>query len=262
MNNIFEDEVHVYQTFVRNNFSLLGNNYRIIKEQYVINSGIIDILAYNTINKCLVIIELKNICIGNSVISQVMKYYKEIKNKYIENYDIINTPEIIIIAPEFDKRFIITNNLPIKLFIMNIDLIYNYTIFSRFFPIIEDSINDNIINQELKLNKKRSVIISNEQQLLVNKIIFILQKIFDNKLKILKLDNHIDIIYEKIIMKINFPAAWFDEYVQISIYNRLKNYININLFYDPAIKKISNLKTMIKINIIDIPNFLKNIERI
>lgn len=260
--NIFEDEIHVYQTFVRKNFSLLGNNYELIKEQYVIKSGIIDMLAYNKQNKCLTIIELKNICIDDSVLSQVIKYYKEIKNKYIDNYDIINTPEIIIIAPEFDKFFTITNDLPIKLFIMTIDPIHQYTIFSRFFPIIESMNAFNIINQELKLNKKKSIIISNNQQFLVNKIIYILKQYFDDKLKILKLDNHIDIIYEKIIMKITFPTSWFDNYLQINIYNRLKNYININLFYDPAIKKISTLKTVTKINIDDIPTFLKNISRV
>ncbi|MDF2534075.1 MAG: hypothetical protein K0R18_232 [Bacillales bacterium] len=78
MKNIkFFDEVHDMQRFVRENINLLGN-YLIISEQlYVKNNetGIIDMLAVDFVNRCLTIIELKNELTTDKNIWQPLRYY-------------------------------------------------------------------------------------------------------------------------------------------------------------------------------------------
>jgi len=254
MFNSFEDEVHVYQTFVRNNFNLLGNNYEIIKEQFVINSGIIDILAYNKEEHRLVVVELKNVLTTDKVLLQAMKYYTEIKYKTIDNYEIDNTPEIIIIAPEFDRNFILYNEIPTKLIQLDYDNKHNQIIYLRFFP------NSYINDQTLYIPKKKNITINYVQKLLANDIINKLKNIYNDQLKIITYDDHIDILSKKMLAKITFLPNWFNNNLQLNIYNNFKGNINKHLLiYDPAVKKVNCLKTMTKLIINDVPQFLKEI---
>lgn len=254
MFNSFDDEVHVYQTFVRNNFNLLGANYEIIKEQFVINSGIIDILAYNKIEQRLVIIELKNIITTNKVLAQAMKYYNEIKFSTINNYEINNTPEIIIIAPEFDKNFRLYNEVPTQLIQLDYDNKNKQIIYSRFFP------NKPVEKQELTISEKKTTSINYVQKQLANNIINQLKKLYDNQLKVITYNDHIDILSKKMLLKITFSTDWFNNDLQLNVYNNLLYNINKNsLIYDPAIKKISHLKTMLKLKVNNVPYFLQNI---
>ena len=256
MFNSFEDEVHIYQTFVRNNFNLLGNNYKIIKEQVIIQSGIIDILAYNEDKQRLVIVELKNIITTDKVLAQVMKYYNEIKNKNIHNYEINNSPEIIIIAPEFDKNFMLYNNVPTQLIQLDYDNINNQIIYTRFFP--NKKLNT---DKNLSIKNKKTTFVNYEQKLLAKNIINRIKQIYkDKQLKIISYDDHIDILYKKILIKITFSNQWFNNEIQLNIYNNfIQNINNLALNYDPAIKKINYLKTMIKLQITNIPQFLKEV---
>lgn len=262
MKKSFEDEVHVYQTFVRNNFSLLGSNYKLIQEQYAIKSGIIDMLAYDMNKECLVIIELKNVKIKDTkVLSQVMRYYNELKDKYIENYIITNLPEIIIIAPDFANNFFIYNNMPIKLIQMYYDNMQKQVIYLRFFPHTEDFSYDIETDKKLILTKKqKTILISKEQQLLIDKIINNIKNIYkaSESLKIINYDDHIDILNGKIIAKIIFSKGWFDNTVQLNIYKNYKQKFDATLFtYDPAVYKAKFFKTLIKLTVIDVPSFLK-----
>lgn len=264
----FEDEVHAYQAFVKKNFHLLGSNYQLITEQYVINSGIIDMLAYNKEKECLAIIELKNIKVDSSVVSQVLRYYRELKNKYIDNYIISNPPEMIIISVDFDENFTITYNMPIHLYQMNIK--NNNIIFNKVIPYVED-FNNNIYadkRTELKTSRNNMLFtISKKQKILANNIIKYLKLIFINnqlpldKFNIINSNDHIDILYDKIVAKVTFPRAWFSDHIQLSIYNRLYKYYNFNIGTDndPAVKKVQKLKTMTKFNINDIPRCFKRL---
>lgn len=255
MFNSFEDEVHVYQTFVRNNFSLLGANYEIIQEQFIINSGIIDILAYNKNEKRLVIIELKNVLTTDKVLLQAMKYYNEIKFSTINDYEINNTPEIIIIAPEFDKNFMLYNEVPTQLIQLDYDNKRNQIIYLRFFP------NKHIEEKELIISEKKNINANYIQKQLANNIINQLKKLYDNQLKIITYDDHIDILSKKMILKIVFPVGWFNNDLQLNVYNNFMYDINKNLLmYDPAIKKINYLKTVIKLKVNNVPRFLQNIK--
>lgn len=256
---IFNDEIHEYQTFIRQNFNLLGNQYEIIKEQCIINSGIIDILAYNKERQCLAIIELKNIKIDSKVNIQVLKYYLELQNKYVFNYEILNPPEIFIIAPEFDSNFTVTSDMP-PITLLQITLDNNNIICNRIIPKIKDINKNNIINQEIIIKNKKSVNINLNQKILTKNIIKILKAIFIKKhaleeFKILESDDHIDILCPKIIAKIKYPRQWFADHIQLCLYKKYFN-INLNLNYDPNIKKIYQLKNMIKLDIINIPYFL------
>ena len=256
MFNSFEDEIHVYQSFIRNNFDLLGKNYEIIKEQFVIQSGIIDILAYNKDYQRLAIIELKNIITTDQVLSQVMKYYNEMKNKYINNYIITDLPEIIIIAPEFDKKFnLYIQNIDIKLIQIDYDNINNHIIYTRFFP----NTNLNISNEkELFFKNKKNIDINIEQKILINNIINKIKQIYkDKQLKIINCDDHIDILHKKMIVKIIYSTKWFDNTVQLNIYNNFIKPITKSMIeYDPSIKKFNFLKRIIKLSINNIPQFL------
>lgn len=257
MFNYFEDEVHSYQAFIRDNFSLLGNNYIIIQEQYTIKSGIIDILAYNKLDECLVIIELKNVKIDIQVLSQVMKYYYELKDKYIEDYIISNPPEIIIIAPEFAANFFIYNNMPVKLLQIDYDDKNNRIVYSRIFPHIEDFTEENI-DKKIFLKKQKTVIINQEQQQFIDKIIKCVQQFYAKKLKIIYNNNCVNILSNKIIAKIVIPNKWFDNTLQLVIYkNFVKSFIQNDFLYDPVIHKVQMFKTMAKLTIIDIPSFIK-----
>jgi hypothetical protein len=119
----FNDEVHDYQRFVRENIKILGEMLLITEQLYIQNNGtcIIDILLLNIISKRLVVLELKNVLTTDKGIWQPVKYYDYLsraedslkqlliqKQKEIDfNIDEIDfNPEIIMVVPEFDKQLL------------------------------------------------------------------------------------------------------------------------------------------------------------
>lgn len=125
MKNVFFDEVHDFQRFVRENIKLVGN-YTIISEQlYLVNNetGIIDMLAVDNTSKQLVILELKNDITTDKNVWQPLRYYdlsrrgedsyKELllknnsKFKYNINEIDLN-PKLLLIVPLCNEQLLRT----------------------------------------------------------------------------------------------------------------------------------------------------------
>ena len=249
----FTDEVHSYQSFVKSNLHLL-KNYNFIDEQVKITSGLVDILAYNNIDECLAIFELKNPIAELSSIAQGMKYYTELLNTSIGNYFICNNPEIVIVAPKFIDKFIIPDNINFKLIEMRYDdsnnIIVNYK--------QPYNIENSIYNKEIIPKPHKSINISNIQKQLARNVIYYLQKFYKEPLEVIYHDDKIDILYKKIIAKIVFPNKWFDDSIVLYIYkNFVKEYGLTTFKYDIAVVKYNIYKTMVKLTIQNIPQFLK-----
>lgn len=119
----FNDEVHAYQKFVRENIKKLGN-LTIISEQLLIkdiDKGFIDVLALDVSNKQIVVLELKNSSAGDDIVGQSIKYYDFLKRAEVDlldllakmksqfdfNIDEINlTPRIMLIVPDFSQQLL------------------------------------------------------------------------------------------------------------------------------------------------------------
>ena len=101
---MFIDEVHDYQSFIKNNFYLLGSQYNIIQEQFHVKNSILDILAYNQLEERLVIIELKNPKASYKAIAQIVRYYQYLKDSQLDNYIISRVPECLLVAPAFSSK--------------------------------------------------------------------------------------------------------------------------------------------------------------
>ena len=247
---MFFDEVHDYQQFIMNNFPLLGNQYEIVQEQFHVKNAFIDILAYNKQNECLTIIELKNPIAYTKAVSQIIKYYYYIKDMKLDTYNIINVPECFIIAPRFNSKIILPEIPIIHLFKMDQQ-------YSEFIDITNEYMHNSVLHSNIK--KKPTAIVTNKDKLLIKQLIYHIQKFYDNKLVITEKDNQTIIFYDKrIIIKITIPLGWFNDNIELVITDRfIKPYTYQQFRYDPAIRKIKEYKTMIKLLINDIPQFLK-----
>ena len=254
----FKDEVHDYQSFIVDNFKKIGKNYEIIQEQFAINNGIIDILAYNNKNKNFVIIELKNIKVNESIISQVDRYYQAVTNLKIDDYFIQHNPEIIVIAPEFKEDFSLSYKLPIKLLQIYKD---NKKVICKKHKI--NYIKKVSIKRVQTVKKKKTIFISEKQKYITDNLIKLIKSFYKEELSILDKNDHIDIIDKKIIIKIIFPKRWFVETITVNLYkNFIKPFTVNNFISDPTIKTVTQLKNVIKLSIYDIPQFFKEKEKI
>ena len=248
----FTDEVHSYQSFVKNNLHLL-NNYTFIDEQVKIASGLIDILAYNNVEECLSIFELKNPIADLKAVSQGMKYYVELLNTSVGNYFICKNPEVVIVSPKFIPKFIVPDNIVFKLIQMGYD--GNNVIIDYIQPYHKIDI---LYTKEIVTKPHRTLNISSSQKRLANSIIFNLQNFYKDPLEIIRHEDKIDILYKKIIAKVVFSNKWFDDSVILYIYkNFIKDYGLTTFKYDSAVVKYNIYKTMVKLTVKDVPHFLK-----
>jgi hypothetical protein len=132
----FDDEVHAYQKFVRNNLED-SENFIIISEQLFIKDlerSFIDILAIDLSDKRVVIVELKNETAKDDIVGQTIKYYDLLQRSQEELLDLIRikkdkfsfdieeinlNPKILLIVPEFDMQLIrifsYVTNLEVKI---------------------------------------------------------------------------------------------------------------------------------------------------
>lgn len=118
----FDDEVHAYQTFVRNNISALGDLLIITEQLQIEYQGkhFIDILALDLIEKRLVILELKNKTAKTNV-EQPIRYYDLLiraedqlrnmlllkKSQIPFDIDEINyNPRVLLIVPDYTKQLL------------------------------------------------------------------------------------------------------------------------------------------------------------
>lgn len=137
----FNDEVHEYQRFIRENIKIFGDMLLITEQLYIQgnNTCIIDILLLNNNSKRLVVLELKNILSNDKMIWQPIRYYDYLrrtedslkqllvlkKNEINFNIDEIDfNPEVILVVPEFDKQLLRSlsyiNDIDLKIVKLNL----------------------------------------------------------------------------------------------------------------------------------------------
>lgn len=137
----FNNEVHEYQRFVRENINVFGNMLLITEQLFLQNEElcIIDILLLNKTTKRLVVLELKNVHTTDKVIWQPIKYYDHLrraedslKKLLIHKQKEINfsideidfNPEIILVVPDFNQQLLrslsYVNDVDLKVIKLNL----------------------------------------------------------------------------------------------------------------------------------------------
>lgn len=248
---MFLDEIHDYQSYVVNNFYLLGNQYSIIKEQFYISNRIIDILAYNSLKECLTIIELKTPQASIKAISQILEYYYLLKDSQLDTYNIVNFPECIIVSPSFSSKIILPETPTITLYQFDNNLCDFQDVSFNFYKSSEKFITTNTSRKLYSIPLHISKLI----QQLISKLatyysLNLLRVEQNNKISFLDYDS------KKIVYKIIIPYDWFISSIDLILYNRFHSLNLSTLQYDANIIKILSYKTMIKLTIKGIPNFL------
>jgi len=119
----FNDEVHDYQRFVRENIKSLGDMLLITEQLCIQNRDIciIDILLLNTVSKRLAVLELKNVLISDKMMWQPIRYYDYLsraedalkqllmRKRHEFNFEIDEidfNPEVILVVPEFNPQLL------------------------------------------------------------------------------------------------------------------------------------------------------------
>lgn len=252
MSILFIDEIHDYQFFVVSHFFLLGNSYSIIREQFPVKNAFIDILAYDKYQERLIIIELKTPQATNKAISQIVRYFNYLKDCQLDSYIISDIPECWIIAPTFKKI-----NLPERPIIKLLEFNSEYTSFN---DVTYKFYQSSILFTNIK--RSRSLLgITPEINLLVQRIITLICMRY-NDIKMVEQNNKITILdkaTKRIIAKIIIPFNWFTNYIELLLFNIIKDKIifdAIQMQYDPAIQKVLYYKNFTKLQIKDIPRFL------
>lgn len=244
----FADEVHSYQTFVKNNLHQI--NYELIEEQFKVNKGFIDILAYNRQAERLAIIELKNPKANIKAVSQGIRYYLQLKNVNLNGYELVSPPEVVIIAPNFESNITLPDTPVINLIRMNYDDDKDCVYIEYIKP------NTNVTN--IETDDKPTIQIPFEQRMLAKRIITHIQSLYGKPLEIIDDNLHINILDRKLVAKIIFNRDWFNNYITLNIYKRFIKPINKSTIqFDPAIMKYNFSKTMTKLIISDLPQFLQ-----
>lgn len=120
----FDDEIHAYQNFVKQNINILGNIVLISEQLYIKNiktnkTSFIDMLALDLKEKRLIILELKNTIARDGIIGQSIKYYDFILNSSdllkellfnqqneinISLEEINYYPKVLLIVPDFEEQ--------------------------------------------------------------------------------------------------------------------------------------------------------------
>lgn len=289
----FDDEVHAYQRFVRNNLES-SENFIIVSEQLYIKDlerSFIDILAIDLLNKRVVIVELKNTTAKDDIVGQTIKYYdflRRCKEDLLElikikqdkfNFDIeeINLdPKILLIVPEFDKQLIrifsYVSNLDIKI------VKYNAIQKEGYYELIKEIYTPDIKFREeqvVELNKKVS---SNwgldeylkdgyEEEkinLVKNLIIHIENKCFfkNKKFDVFYYNKKITLTIDgRVWGNILLKKKMFDNSLELSINLKKEQEIDmISLRYNVEILKYTVSNKVVKIKFIQVPkNFLEEI---
>lgn len=261
----FNDEVHGYQSFIRNNIDKIGD-LKIVTEQFKIKNNFIDILAYDNNDDRLVIIELKNVETNHDIIGQTIRYYDLLKKSTAyNNLPIIKDPKILLISPDFDKQLISSishiDNIDIKLLKVNLDLDSNAFICEEYKPNeSDDIIGTNKIDIEYKETEVYTIDsynIEKKQLELIKSCIRIFQSMYNQSLSIFYSKNKINIMYKKsVICAIKISYNWFDNTINISVPIGTVNEMDIR--YNPYIKKFTINKKHIKLICTKLPKFIRS----
>jgi len=268
----FNDEVHFYQTFIRNNLYILGNLI-IIKEQLNINNKFfIDILAYDKNLKRIVILELKNIYTKSKVIGQVITYYDLLKKSNIEDIveqflnknninvsmcDVDCNPLVYIVVPDFDEQIIQNLNY------VNIDNIKIFKVNAKqnkkCFEIIKEEYVPRDMEKNIQLknefNNERSLdtyFLSIDKKRLIKTILNYLSSKYNCKYFFLK--NKISIFYNKKVLL----YILIDKNVNLNLLINYNENIYRNMPYNNEIIKYKMLSKTIKLEVNSVPIKLIN----
>lgn len=260
----FNDEVHFYQTFIKNNLYILGDLILVKEQLNIDNRYFIDMLAYDKTNKKIIIIELKNNKKDDRLINQVISYYDIIKKSnlqdIIKDFALINdinidkidlTPLIYIVMPDFNKQllqnlnYVNINN--IKVFKINaikdndkIEIIKEEYIPSNINT--TNTINDNLNN----FSGLDDYILNPIKKSLIQQLINYLKNIY--KCNIFFLKNKISIYYHnKLIMQI-----LINKNTNLSLLIK-DNIILNNILYNDEILEYKVLNNYVRIEVNQIP---------
>jgi hypothetical protein len=259
----FNDEVHSYQSFIRNNIDKIGN-LKIVTEQFKIKNNFIDMLAYDSNDDRLAIIELKNVETNHDIIGQAIRYYDLLKRSTAyNNLPIIKDPKILLISPDFDEQLISSishiNNIDIKILKANLD--DDIFICEEYQPEkFNDIVGTNRI--DIECNKKEiytieSYNIEKKQLDLIKDCIRIFQNMYNQSLSIFYSKDKINIMYKKsVICTIKISYNWFDNTINISVPKGTVNEMDIR--YNPYIKKFTINKKHIKLICNKLPKFIRS----
>jgi hypothetical protein len=272
----FNDEVHAYQSFVRNNIKALGNLI-IVSEQLLvkdIDKSFIDILALDISEKRLVILELKNVIAGDAIIGQAIKYFdyliraeedlKLLLSKIDLDFSIneINmNPKIMLVVPDFKVQIIrslsYVNSIDIQIVKFNsIQYDNHYEIIKEVYipgreyneeTIVEDN-NYKIWNFE-EYEKEG---IDNKKIILAKKFINFIDSLYEEKSELFFYKDKISLMKGKrLICHIRINKKWFDNSIEISTSN--KNITAADVMYDGNIISYSIGKRNVKIKFNALP---------
>lgn len=277
----FNDEIHDYQRFVRNNIKVIGNLIIIAEQLYIKseNKGFIDMLAVDLNDKKLVIIELKNTTAKSEIIGQSIKYYdmlmksgdqlNSLMAKNNVNYNEINCiPKILLIVPDFDNELLSSIKYISDI---EIDVIkFNAIQHNNFFEIIKEeyrhyNIIENNDDRKTKIDVKENIVwnfdeyikrgVNKEQIDLAKKVISFISLLCNKKNK--KFDtffhfNRISIIVDgKVWGHIKTNIKYFNKPLEVSIRN--SNIDIRDLQYNGEIFKFNRLSKIVKIHVFSVP---------
>ena len=250
---MFLDEVHDYQHFVVEHLYLLGDQYSLIQEQFHVNNKILDILAYNSLKECLVIIELKNPQATVKAISQITEYFSYLKDSQFDNLIISAPPECLIVAPSFSKKIVLPESPSILLYQLDNNL-------CEFIDLTGQFKKESVHSLSVKFNRKLYSIPSYIERL-IDRLTMTINSYYSNLLAAIKQENKISFLHKetkRIVCKIIIPFDWFTSSIILVLYNQFKDLDKLSFNYDAAILKTVSCKTRTKLYINDIPNFLKS----
>lgn len=281
----FNDEIHYYQKFVKNNIKSLGNFLIISEQLYLKNTDdkcIIDILTIDLNKKQLIIIELKNINTSEPIIGQIIKYYDNIiraeddlkelilmkKNDIPYDIEDINLkPKIMIIVPDFKKNLLrslsyIDPDINIELIKFNVIQKNNYyEVIKEKYKIPETKIyhKKDVVKINKNISKKWTYNqyikegVNKDKIKIAKKLINYLNRLYDNKIETFFYDKKITLmIGKKTLSHVFIKKNIFDNMLDISI-KKSKNFTYNNLYYDPNIFKYKIKKNVVHLKFNMVP---------
>jgi hypothetical protein len=221
-------------------------------------------LAYDSDDDRLTIIELKNVETNHDIIGQAIRYYDLlIRSTAYNNLPIIKDPKILLISPDFDEQLISSishiDKVDIKLLKVNLDR--DVFICETYKPgTFTDIVGTNKIDIDCKKEKEYTIDsynIDKKQLQLIKDCIKLFQDMYNQSLSVFYSKDKINIMYKKrVVCSIKVSYDWFNNTINISVPKGMVNEIDIR--YNPNIKKFTINKKHIKLTCSKLPNFIRS----
>lgn len=282
----FDDEVHSYQRFVRENIKNLGQ-LTIISEQLLIKDvekGFIDVLALDMLSKRIVVLELKNSSAGDDIVGQSIKYFDflvrakddllnllaKMKNQIdfpIEDIDL--NPKIMLIVPEFSTQLLrslsYVNGIEIEVVKFNgIQHDNHYEIIKEVYVPNQDYREDAVVEIDGELTKSWNFNEYSKLGVDKEKLNLARQFIHFADMTISEQGKKLDVFFykdkitlmtgKKVIGNVKISRKWFDSSIDISLAINKDKPVNVpDLMYNGNIIKYDIGTRNVKIKCCQLP---------